>query len=153
MDERREKGLCLNCDNKYNKGHTFGDKKLLYIDWEEEEDQELEPSQGLELEDTTPTIYRHALDGINTPQTLKIEVYIKNKNIIMFIDFGSIHNFINYILTKLVNLFIYPKLEFQVMIVDGGTINCSRKCHNIKLGTGEYLLDSPMIANYANGWS
>ena len=30
MDERRSKGLCFNCDNKYSKGHKCGEKKLLY---------------------------------------------------------------------------------------------------------------------------
>jgi hypothetical protein len=61
MDERREKGLCFNCDNKYSKGHKCGEKKLFYIDCEEEEDQELEPSQDLDLEETTPMISCHAL--------------------------------------------------------------------------------------------
>jgi hypothetical protein len=32
------------------------------------------------------------------------------------------------------------------MIAYGGTINCSGKCHSIKLNMGEYLLDSPMIS-------
>jgi hypothetical protein len=49
MDERRENGLCFNCDNKYSKGHKCSEKKVFYIDNEEEEDQELEPSQDLEL--------------------------------------------------------------------------------------------------------
>ena len=35
MDERRSKGLCFNCDNKYSKGHKCGEKKLFYIDYEE----------------------------------------------------------------------------------------------------------------------
>jgi hypothetical protein len=57
MDERREKGVCFNCDIKYSKGHKCTEKKVLYIDDEQEEDQELEPSQDLELEETTPTIF------------------------------------------------------------------------------------------------
>jgi len=40
---------------------------------------------------------------------------------------------------------------FQVMIKDGGTINCSRKCHNIKLNIGEYLLHSLIIAIEVGG--
>jgi hypothetical protein len=32
------------------------------------------------------------------------------------------------------------------MIVDGGTINCSRKCNKINLTMGEYVMNSPMIA-------
>ena len=37
MDEKRAKGPCFNCDNKYSKGHKCGDKKTFYIDCEEEE--------------------------------------------------------------------------------------------------------------------
>jgi hypothetical protein len=36
IDEIREKKLCFNCDNKYSKGHKCGEKKLFYIDCEEE---------------------------------------------------------------------------------------------------------------------
>jgi hypothetical protein len=67
----------------------------------------------------------HALADINTPQTLKIEGYIKNKKVTMLIDSGSTHNFINCKLAKDLNCFVYPTPEFQVMIADGGTINCS----------------------------
>jgi len=38
MNERREKDPYFNCDNKYSKGHKCGEKKLLYIEYEEEED-------------------------------------------------------------------------------------------------------------------
>jgi hypothetical protein len=37
LEERKEKGLCFNCDSKYSKGHKCGEKKLFYIDCEEEE--------------------------------------------------------------------------------------------------------------------
>jgi hypothetical protein len=30
------KGICFNCDSKYNKGHKCGEKKLFYIDCEED---------------------------------------------------------------------------------------------------------------------
>jgi hypothetical protein len=42
LEERKEKGLFFNCDNKYSKGHKCGEKKLFYIDCEEEEEQEQE---------------------------------------------------------------------------------------------------------------
>jgi hypothetical protein len=69
----------------------------------------------------------NALAGISTPQTLNIEGYIKKKKVIVLIDSGSTHNFIHYKLAKDLNCFVYPEPEFQVMIVDGGTINCSGK--------------------------
>ena len=64
----------------------------------------------------------------------------------MLIDCGSTHNFIHYKLAKALNCFIYPAPEFQVMIANGGTINCSGKCHKINLTMGEYVLNSPMLA-------
>jgi hypothetical protein len=145
MDERREKELCFNYDTKYNKRNNCSEKKLFYIDYEEEEDQELERSQDLYLEETTPMISCYALAGIDTRQTLKIQGYIKKKKVTMLIDFGRTHNFINYKLAKDLNCFVFPAPEFQVMIANGGTINCSRKLHSIKLNMGAYLLDSPMI--------
>jgi hypothetical protein len=42
VDERRSKGLCFNCDRKYSKGHKCGEKKLLYIDCEDDEEKEKE---------------------------------------------------------------------------------------------------------------
>jgi hypothetical protein len=63
----------------------------------------------------------------------------------MLIDYGSTHNFIDFKLVKLLSCFIYPTLEYQVMIVDGSTIKFSRNFHNINLIRGEYLLDSPII--------
>jgi hypothetical protein len=75
----------------------------------------------------TPTISCNALARISTPQTLKIEGYIKNKKVIVLIDFGSTHNFIHYKLAKALNFFEYPSPKFQVMIAYGGTINCSGK--------------------------
>lgn len=69
----------------------------------------------------------------------------------MLIDSSSTYNFINSKLVKILNCFIDLALEFQVMIVDGGTIICSRKCHNIKLTIGEHLLNSPMIGIQMGG--
>ena len=51
----------------------------------------------------TPTISCHALAGISTPQTLKIEGYIKMKKVIVVIDSGSNHNFIHCKLAKALN--------------------------------------------------
>jgi hypothetical protein len=111
----------------------------------------LEPSQDLDLENTTTTISCHALVGINTLQILNIQGCIKNEKVIAMIDFGSTHNFINYKLAKDLNCFVFLALEFQVMIADRGTKNCSWKCHNIKLNMGEYLLVSIMISIQMGG--
>ena len=64
----------------------------------------------------------------------------------MLIDSGSTHNFIHCKLAKVINCFVYPAPEFQVMITYGGTINCSGKFYDINLAMVEYVLNSPIIA-------
>jgi hypothetical protein len=102
--------------------------------------------EDISSEELTPTISCNALAGINTPQTLNIEGYIKNKKVIVLIDSSSTHNFVHYKLSKSLNCFIYPAPEFQVIISNGGTIDCSRKIHKINITMGEYVMNSPMIS-------
>lgn len=131
MEEKRAKGLCYSCDSKYTKGHKCAEKKLFYIDCEEEEEKEQEmskeedilPEQSLEEEQINPTISCNALARITTPQTIKIEGQIKKKNVIVLIDSGSTHNFIHFRVAKDLNCFLYPAPECQVMIANGETIN------------------------------
>jgi len=98
-----------------------------------------------------PTTSCNALARITTPQTIKIEGQIKKKRVILLIDLGSTHNFIHYKIAKALNCFLYPAPECQVMVANGGMINFSRKCHNIKLFMGEYVLNSPMISTPMGG--
>ena len=64
----------------------------------------------------------------------------------MLIVSCSTHNFIHCKVAKELNCFLYPALECQVMVENGGTINCFGKCHNIKLTMGEYVLNSLMLS-------
>ena len=45
LEEKRAKGLCYSCDRKYTKGHKCVEKKLFYIDCDEEEEKEQETSK------------------------------------------------------------------------------------------------------------
>ena len=66
-------------------------------------------SQTKEIEETprkeiNPTISYHALDRINTPQTLKIEGYIKKKKVTMLQKIGSM----DYKLELLASSWVHP---------------------------------------------
>uniref|UniRef100_UPI0018E0C69D hypothetical protein n=1 Tax=Acetomicrobium sp. S15 = DSM 107314 TaxID=2529858 RepID=UPI0018E0C69D len=96
LEEKKAKGFCYSCDSKYTKGHKCAEKKLFYIDCEEEEEKEQERSkeedilqkQSLDKEEMNLTISCNALAGITTPQTIKIEGQIKKKKVIVLIDSG-----------------------------------------------------------------
>jgi len=53
LEEKRAKGFCYNCDRKYTKGHQCAEKKLFYIDFEEEEkEQEMSKEENMHHEQT-----------------------------------------------------------------------------------------------------
>jgi hypothetical protein len=89
-------------------------------------------------------IYAHELAGLLAPQTLKIVGYIKKQKVIVLIDSGSTHNFINKRLAERLNCFVYPMTNFQFLVANGGSIDCVGKCPNIKLSMGEYNLEITM---------
>ena len=115
LEEKREKCLCYNCDRKYTNGHNCAEKKLIYIDGEEEQEKKQEMSKEEDIhqepipekEELNLTISCNALTGITTPQTLKIEGHIKKKKVTMLIDSGSTHNLIHCKVSKELNCFLY----------------------------------------------
>jgi len=89
LEEKRAKGLCYNCDNKYIKGHKCDEKILFYIDCEEEEENDQETSKEEDIheeptpekEEMNPTISCKALARITIAQNLKIERHIKKEKV------------------------------------------------------------------------
>ena len=69
----------------------------------------------------------------------------------MLIYLGSTHNFIHCKVVKELNCFLYPTPESQVIVENGGTINYSGKCHNIKLTMGEYILNFLILSILMGG--
>ena len=89
LEEKREKGLCYNCDSKCTKGHKCAENKLFYIEYEKEEEKDQETSKEEDIrqdptrekEEMSPTISCKTLERITTPKTLNIEGHIKKKKV------------------------------------------------------------------------
>ena len=61
FEEKRAKGLCYSCDRKYTKGHKWTEKKLFYIDCEEEEENEQETSKEEDIHQE-PTLEKEEMN-------------------------------------------------------------------------------------------
>jgi len=55
-------------------------------------EEDIHQENTLEKKEMNLTISCNALAGITTPNTIKIDGHIKNKNIIVLIDSGITHN-------------------------------------------------------------
>ena len=164
MVDRKWKGLCYNCDEKYVKGHHCHEQKIFHIDvnttpaieeigleehsMEEINEQPLPIPDMVELYISTKEyiISLHALSRASTPQTLKIKGYIKYHQLVVLIENGSTHNFINQSKTQSLHIFIHPINNFQILIANAGTIKCDGRCENVKLQIGDYHLKTHISA-------
>ena len=88
----------------------------------------------------------HALAGISAMQTLKIKGYIKHYPLVVLIDNGSTHNFINRSRVEVFHFFIHPINKFHIHIYNGGMMKCGGCCENVKLQMGDSHLKTHMFA-------
>ena len=108
LDEKRAKGLCYKCNNKWSRGHQCPENKLFIIEDRGEEEEDFIEDDDEEC----PTISIHSLAGIPTPQILNIEGSMKGEMVTILINSRSTHNFIHRSLEKTLNCFPYPVKKF-----------------------------------------
>jgi len=154
LQSRREKGLCYNCDERYQPGHHC--KRQFHILIAEpdpyETPQELLNSLLLQNEppqtttpspedeiDLNPQISLHALMGHTIPQTLRMLGQIHNHSLSVLVDSGSTHNFIQERVARQLGLKLIPTQAFQVLVGNGEELNCLFMCQQIALNIDSHL--------------
>ncbi|KAK4426902.1 hypothetical protein Salat_1459000 [Sesamum alatum] len=108
MDEKRSKGLCYWCDDKYTPGHQCSKRKQIYImevlDEDESmlhkevEDEEWQ-QQGMATEEDDCSNFHisvNAMTGVHNFNTMRVTGCCKGKAINILIDPGSTHNFVDF---------------------------------------------------------
>jgi len=152
MDEHQLKGLCYNCDDKYFSGHKCKEQNIFMAISEDisEEDLETAPvSESPKITNITPpsdppevelVISLNALTGFSTLQTLKLISYIKHRKVIILVDSGRTHNFIHRRIAQETHCYIHAINNFQIMIVNGGSMKCGWHCENVCLQISDYHL-------------
>jgi hypothetical protein len=158
MAECQLKSLFYNCDEKYFPGHKCKEQKLFMAIFEDvpEEDATVplveEPSlpdatqEPVDPPDVEQIISLHALTEFSAPQMLKIIGYIKHKKVIILFDSGSTHNFIHHCIAQVTNCYIRVVNNFQIMIANGGSMECGGHCENVYLQIGHYQMKSHMFS-------
>jgi len=134
--DRRLKGLCFWCDNKFVLGHRCRNKKVYSLSVVEEEEGILEEEMlkeevnGREL---TPHISLDVLKGTVRLNTLKINGKIDKTTVCILIDSDNTHNFLNTIIAF--------KLQYQLIAIkpmimqatNGEKMVCQSMCKGLRL--------------------
>jgi hypothetical protein len=144
--ERREKGLCYYCDERFVPGHRCQRPQLFMI-WDSSitgsEDSVLDLLEPVE-EDVIPEISFHAMTGTEHPQTMHVIGQLKNKKVILLIDGGSTHNFIDEAIVSKLALPVNREKKFQVMVANREKIDCVGQCRALTIHIEGY----PVIADF-----
>lgn len=103
MANRRERGLCFDYDEMFTRGHRCAPRFFLLIADEEKLEDSANPN--LITPDPTPEdptqpdppeaqISFYALSGHSAPETLRLLGRLANQPVVILIDGGSTHNFV-----------------------------------------------------------
>ncbi|XP_024031413.1 uncharacterized protein LOC112094537 [Morus notabilis] len=136
LREKREKGLCYNCDQKYSMNHRCRSKFFLLLgtdDGEIEGPEDLPPEEECEEVVTGDISSLNALAGQGNPRSLRLRGEIGPHYFQVLIDSGSTHNFIKPALAERLGLPIQPTPTFRVYIGNGDFLLCQFTCHQVSL--------------------
>ncbi|XP_038719836.1 uncharacterized protein LOC120012486 [Tripterygium wilfordii] len=114
VQEKKLKGLCFYCDEKFIRGHKCAKK----------------------LELSACAFYDISVD--QTSKTMKVNGLTRDHPVLILIDSGSTLNFVDSILIKKLGWQFAKTKEFEVSIADGGKVRGMGCCVASPLGIGNY---------------
>lgn len=137
MEDRRKKGLCYNCDAKWQFGHKCQSPKLFVIETVEIYDiptpelvmdgPEMDSMEYAYTEEH-PKISLHVITWSSHPKTMRILGTIGGKRVIILIDSGSTHNFLNSSIVQSSKLLVSKESRVRVQVANGEQILSEGKC-------------------------
>ena len=123
MAERRQQGLCYNCDEQYIRGHKC--PKLFYLEVTGFDDlDDTEHTSTEEHEDQLPLISLHAIAGLTTNDTMKVNVKIGESVLCALLDSGSSSNFISLEAADHIGLHLHDSNGASVIVANGDRVAC-----------------------------
>jgi hypothetical protein len=123
MAQRRLKGLCFNCPEKFSKEHAklCSGKGIYYLELDDDASDD-----GTTEDDITISV--NAVTGIRTSSTLQLRATIGGAIMIVLIDSGSTHSFISDASAHRVGLKPVPRPGLSVAVANGDRVPTTGVC-------------------------
>lgn len=140
LEEKRSKGLCFVCDEKYTPGHQCKGKQLFKLDVYAEEVSTDEDGEDEKIKDEpepveedllAPVISMKALTGIPSLleyKMMRVSGAVNGHKIHILVDSGSTHNFIDTFTVKKLNCQVSSSPTMTVVVANGNIIQCNQVC-------------------------
>ncbi|RVW71683.1 Transposon Ty3-I Gag-Pol polyprotein [Vitis vinifera] len=136
LDERRAKGLCFWCDEKFTPGHKCKRKQLYVMQIQVETDGEGPEGnlqmEGLDEEDEQIQLSLNALMSNEDSQTMTLNGNYKGRSLFVLIDSGSSHNFLSSKVAKRVDCCWQKARGIRVTVANGQELHCTALCSDFR---------------------
>ena len=144
MDEKRKKGLCYNCDEKWGPRHKGKNVKLFLLEGIDiiprlqsgmkitEVDEEVGNDLNKQIEqeeDVGITLY--ALTGAPTLGTMRVRGKINDSGLVILVDTSSTHNFVDALLVSSLQLKVDVSRILEVKVANGTMVRTQGFCSNV----------------------
>ena len=115
MEERKKKGLCYNCDDKWASGHKCKQATLFLLERVEMTSDSDCSEQFVKIgnegcmarrheEEAKAKIYLYALVGSQTLGIMRVKGKVKSVSLVILVDSGIIHNFVDAVVVFVVHV-------------------------------------------------
>lgn len=143
LQEKRAKGLCFRCDEKWNIGHRCKRRELSVLliddgeeDYSEGTGSEPPPSPTEELTNEVtihPEVSLNSVVGLSNPRTMKLRGKVGESEVVVLIDPGATHNFVSLDKVAALKLPVTDSGGFGVSLGNGEAVRGNGVCENVIL--------------------
>jgi hypothetical protein len=130
--DRRIKGLCFKCDEKFVLGHRDSCRHLFCIKLLDDDD-----------DGTDPTISLAALNNIQprTRRTMHVTVLIGDTPLRVLLDSGSTHNYIDIAATDCTGISFTSGAGLRMAVANGDRLTSPSRCTSLDIdNAGEHFI-------------
>lgn len=134
LKDRRDKGLCFTCEEKFSYGHKCKNRMLILCASEEEEGNNAEDTTSTESEECPKEeVSLNSLSNPLNPRIFRILARHGSEKLEVLIDTGSNNNFIQESLAIQLQLQWEDTKRFKVYMGSDHFLLCSKLCRGVEL--------------------
>lgn len=135
LEDKRAKGLCFKCNERYTRGHICKKRQIYVMEGEDDrspspEEEKEEESEDHQLPSEELQISLNALTGSISYRPMRVRGNVKKKLVIILIDSGSTHNFLSPEVVKRANIETEHTDSLSVSVADGTKMWSTAMCKN-----------------------
>jgi hypothetical protein len=120
MADKRKKGKCYFCTEKFSLDHKCASKGVFLMELEEDDDPtQVADELGISL---------HALIGLCGTNTMQLLLHVKGKHLRALVDSGSTHSFIHEAVVHALGLDVLRRPGLSVKVTKGERLQSYGVC-------------------------